>query len=183
MDSLRPENPPNLAKRIRGSVKDHSISAANWQKEASILLIPLEPQPYFFEAGGGLWGNIVFREIRDILVEAIEYYPGDRIYFKEKWCEYDGEFLLWQEPTCEVSEHESEWLNWQPVETMPLQAAKEWREIEVVKLFEAEKLTVGMFAKSGLGAFSAIAPKWDKQFPSHPWTPGLWIVALGVSRP
>lgn len=145
----------------------HPFIPADWQRKASILLLPLEPQPYFFDTGGGLWGNVVFAKIEDILLEALEYYPGDRIYFKEKWCEYDSD--------------EAKWLDWQPAGTMPIVAAKEWREIKTVKLFEAEKLTVGMFAKSGLESFSAVAPKWDNQFLDYPWTPDLWIVALEVA--
>lgn len=164
---------------------DHSISISNWDKDATILLLPLNPQPYFSESGGGLWGNIAFVKIEDILVEALEYYPGDRIYIKQKWCEYDGEYILWVKPTCEVSEHEEGWLNWQPAETMPIEAAREWRAVKSVELIQAHDIDEeGAFGagyrSDRTTSLHKLKCDWGLQHPEYPWDSNPWIVLLRV---
>jgi hypothetical protein len=66
-------------------VVDHSIFPADWQRNASVLLLPLKPQPYFnnkfrlFEWCSVFWHpNMCPHEL---LCEQLNYKVGDRAIF------------------------------------------------------------------------------------------------------
>jgi hypothetical protein len=145
----------------------HGIPATSWQLQAAAkqklrtIVLPLLPEIETDEMGWKYWRSNVYETT---LVFApsekpfaypgsytqLRYQKGDRIFLQEKWGEYDDEFLLWVEPSCEVSEHEAEWLNWQSVETMPQEAARHWFKATEIRVIQAINLTAKDLRLSGL---------------------------------
>jgi hypothetical protein len=123
------------------------------------------------------------------ILPKLRYQKGDRIFLQEKWCKYEDEFLLWVEPSCEVSEHEAEWLSWQSVETMPQEAARHWFKVTEIRVIQAINLTANDFRLSGLYVLGAengknvdevISLRWNLAYPNQPWHSDRWVIVLAV---
>jgi hypothetical protein len=183
----------------------HGIPAASWQLQAATeqklraIVLPLLPEP---NLAGLIPGEQYWRwKPKDGIVatwwdkwysdlyKLLRYQPGDRIFLQEKWCKHDDDLFRWVEPTCEVSEHEAEWLNWQPAETMPHEAAQYWFKISEVKVTQVIDLTAKDLRLSGLyilgnengkNVDEVISLRWNLAYPNQPWHSDRWVIVLAV---
>jgi hypothetical protein len=177
---------------------DHAIVAADWQLQAAdkgrlrAIILPLLPEPKE-EAKTWFWPcepvNLFWFKSEGIgerLLKRLTYQQGDRIFLQEKWCKYDDEFMHWIEPNCEVSEHEAEWLSWQPAHTMPSEAAQYWFEVTGVKVVQMNQFTTSNLQATNMGSvdphpeiFTA-TENWNAAYPDHPWNSDRWVFVLNV---
>jgi hypothetical protein len=191
----------------------YGIVGQPWQIEAGkdlkAIILPLVPAPnlvntedcqvsrgmewrWITPSAHATWGKN--EQTSDLVVKYCGYAVGDRIYLQEKWCEYDGEFLYWIEPDCEVSEHEAEWLSWQPAETMPPEAVQHWYEVMGVRVCPMKALNPSDYVDFGVllnvekisfpwelqeECFAA-AVRWRVAHPQYPWNGDRYVVVLDV---
>jgi hypothetical protein len=172
----------------------HGIPAASWQLQMAAeqklraIVLPLLPEIETDEMGWKYWRSNVYETTLAFAPSEKPFaYPGS--YTQLRYQKGDREFLLWVEPSCEVSEHEAEWLNWQSVETMPQEAARHWFKVTEIRVIQAINLTAKDLRLSGLYSLGAengknvdevISLRWNLAYPNQPWHSDRWVIVLAV---
>jgi hypothetical protein len=192
-------------------MKTHGIPAQDWQLQAAAngtlqaIVLPLVPEPVLVDTkdcfvprdmewrwstpkAHATWGK--YNAVDDLVLKYCGFEVGDRIFLQDKWCEYDNEFLHWIEPDCEVSEHESEWLSWQPAKNMPIEAAQylfditgflvsqvgDFREVDIEDIMGQPRYSTGN------SSYELCRQRWNAAYPEQPWDGDRYVVVLSLEK-
>jgi hypothetical protein len=181
----------------------HGIPAQPQQlaagKELKEIILPLgkyakKPLPYLDLCGSGkaardgdgdwrLWFPGKDEQLDQFTLKAypkgcndgivIPFKEGDRIYLQEEWHENDEGLAALSEWAKTASRDDAS--EWQPAETMPKEAARQWYEVMGVRV---EQMTqVGEIDSSDYGLWRE---RWNAAYPEQLWDGDRWVVVLDV---
>lgn len=144
---------------------NHPFVPADWQQDASVILLPLEPQPIYSKPDNTwVWDSMpcdlfwfVGEEPGEFLYDRLPYKVGDRLNFQGEWKEIFKIEVL------------RGWL-------ITPQIAFNWG----CKVFEGDRLCRPEEAKTIY--LDNLRVRWNELFPAHQWNSNLWIVALKLKE-
>jgi hypothetical protein len=123
----------------------------------------------------------------------IPFKEGDRIYLQEEWHENDEGFVTLSEWAKTADRDDAS--EWQPAETMPQEAARQWYEVMGVRVEQMNEIDSQTAHNARLSDI-ALAPdtnieadgevwanifmRWDDAYSDHFWQDDRWVVVLSV---
>lgn len=164
----------NIVKQIPHVATEYELEAAK-RGELKAIIVPL--------TGGWVKGA-------GVPTRGIEcgFKIGDRLYLQEEWGKGDwGTAFEDDIYFTKSTTPEAEIIGWQPVNTMPPEAAQYWYEVESVRVCRLVDLNYGEDRKASLHTSEVDAlkyrtsqMKWNAAYPDYPWDLKRWVVVLGV---
>jgi hypothetical protein len=175
-------------------MKHHGLQLEDWQLSASLLLLPLEPQPYFCDTKDchvdrgeewrwtppqthAMWG--VDEVAPSLVYECLTYQEGDLIYYQEKWIDDIP-------PAISATGYATQADFPYPIdpayraESMPPVAAREWRVITGVEVLQSRQVReLRDFAAANMYSEDE-AQDWCELYQVNLHDPDLWLIALSV---